>query len=590
MGDVSTTFSMKHPAGARGIDEGPELVGTADLRAGSVEVTAPSSSRSTIAADGSAVWVCGNLFGSHSSPDDLLARFAHGGVDTLGSLEGLAVIVVWDGANRALHLVRHPGGAKMIYYRVDGDVVSFATRMIDLVRAGDRINWDAAAQFLRSGAILGALTMVNEIQRVPSHEAVFIAAGSRETRLVWTPRLGPRNQSPSTPERVEAIDELVTDAITPWLSSAAGDPAILMSGGIDSVGLAAAMLRIEPDLPLTAYTLRFEGPVGEIDEFDEAGAVATALGIRHEPIDFTPEFLVDHLDWMVTAYGGPIGYAIHTSRLSPIVEGGHSWVFAGTGPDAYYPENSQNRWESTSKVIPDRFHGSIARIAKSLGDLKGARGARKAFEIKSTPVAERLAVTVGPATYPEQLAQLGLSTEQVDRAVNFAADHFRPRLERLGTDDRTIQFAYGWSYGIFSDQGAGWMAKWTSAYQLGVAMPLHDPAIAEYLMRMSRLMTDRGEFRELALKSLPRSLAYNRKIGQSVPLALWLRGPLRELARERLLDTQNLDGFIDRQGVEELLAEHMTGAANHQWLIWKLITLSAWLGVFEQRSRSLLSH
>ena len=69
---------------------------------------------------------------------------------------------------------------------------------------------------------------------------------------------------------------------------------------------------------------------------------------------------------------------------------------------------------------------------------------------------------------------------------------------------------------------------------------------------------------------------YAREFG--VPLAAWLRGPLREWA-EALLEESRLkrEGFFDPQPVRERWAEHLSGRRDCQNSIWNILMFQAWL-------------
>jgi len=74
---------------------------------------------------------------------------------------------------------------------------------------------------------------------------------------------------------------------------------------------------------------------------------------------------------------------------------------------------------------------------------------------------------------------------------------------------------------------------------------------------------------------LPRALVQRPKMGFSMPLARWLRGPLRDWA-EDLLEAHHLgDTLIDIAAVRQLWSEHINGRdrANE---IWTILMLEAW--------------
>jgi asparagine synthase (glutamine-hydrolysing) len=75
---------------------------------------------------------------------------------------------------------------------------------------------------------------------------------------------------------------------------------------------------------------------------------------------------------------------------------------------------------------------------------------------------------------------------------------------------------------------------------------------------------------------LPDSILDRPKQGFSVPMADWLRGELRDYAREVLLDPASLSRQRFRpEAVEQLLDAHQ-GGAEHAQRIWALTMLELW--------------
>jgi len=67
------------------------------------------------------------------------------------------------------------------------------------------------------------------------------------------------------------------------------------------------------------------------------------------------------------------------------------------------------------------------------------------------------------------------------------------------------------------------------------------------------------------------------KRGFSVPMAQWLRGPLRGRMEEVLLGRRELRGLtFKRGGLERLMADHISGRHDHARGLWLLFSLALW--------------
>jgi asparagine synthase (glutamine-hydrolysing) len=84
---------------------------------------------------------------------------------------------------------------------------------------------------------------------------------------------------------------------------------MFLSGGIDSTSLLTLMARLNSQ-PVLAYTAGFDAP-GAADEREHAGAVARALGARHETIEINERMVWQHLPEIVACMDDPaMDYAI----------------------------------------------------------------------------------------------------------------------------------------------------------------------------------------------------------------------------------------------------------------------------------------
>ena len=93
-----------------------------------------------------------------------------------------------------------------------------------------------------------------------------------------------------------------------------------------------------------------------------------------------------------------------------------------------------------------------------------------------------------------------------------------------------------------------------------------------------------------ALQYLPGSVVYRRKRGLSVPLASWLREPLRDWAASRLSSSALSNVGIDQRAAMTLLAEHRAKSSDHSRVLWTLIVLSEWLEWAQRAQRAEPAH
>src|SRR5207245_946008 len=124
--------------------------------------------------------------------------------------------------------------------------------------------------------------------------------------------------------------------------------------------------------------------------------------------------------------------------------------------------------------------------------------------------------------------------------------------------------------------------RMSMAHSIEDRVPLLDHRIAE----LSAQIPGRFKIRGLTLKwiprrsaegVLPRSILQHRKVGFLVPLAEWLRGPLRGYLEEILLGERAASrGLFRPEAVRRLVRDHVMGTRDHAWKLWSLLNVELW--------------
>ena len=71
-----------------------------------------------------------------------------------------------------------------------------------------------------------------------------------------------------------------------------------------------------------------------------------------------------------------------------------------------------------------------------------------------------------------------------------------------------------------------------------------------------------------------------------MPLDLWFRGHLREMARDLLLAPSSfVASTLDREAVRELIDTHESGRRDESIRIWTLLSLEIWHDVYFRGGR-----
>ncbi len=124
--------------------------------------------------------------------------------------------------------------------------------------------------------------------------------------------------------------------------------------------------------------------------------------------------------------------------------------------------------------------------------------------------------------------------------------------------------------------------KMTMATGLELRVPFLDHRLVEYAAALpdtSKLNGKSGKtiLRQTMREILPNAILDRPKKGFPVPIASWLRGPLREFARDNLLALGSAcSNFLDCEQVIQLLHEHQHKGLDRSQEIWTLLVFEHW--------------
>ncbi|MBW7857901.1 MAG: asparagine synthase, partial [Leptonema sp. (in: Bacteria)] len=121
------------------------------------------------------------------------------------------------------------------------------------------------------------------------------------------------------------------------------------------------------------------------------------------------------------------------------------------------------------------------------------------------------------------------------------------------------------------------------ANSLETRVPMLDHRVVELAWRFPLNLKIRdgvGKWilRQLLYRYVPKNLIERPKKGFSIPLAHWLRGPLRDWAESLISEDRLLtENFLNAQIVRKTWNEHISGKRDHANRLWNVLMFQAWL-------------
>lgn len=524
-----------------------------------------------------------DLTGSGDTPTlpHLYEQYGDGFVERL---DGMFALAVWDAARRRLLLARDRFGKKpLLWTQWPDGTVAFASELKALLSfpgVERRVDLERLDAYLALGYVPGDRTALHGINRLPPGCTLTIENGRATVSRYWQLRARPHQRRDE--EWIAAVREGVLSAVRKRLVADVPLGALL-SGGIDSSVVVAAMAQ-ESSEPVRTFSVGF--PEARYDERPYARAVAERFGTVHEELLVEPDAAA-LLPRLADAYDEPFG---DSSALPTFLVCEHARRFVtvalvGDGGDEVFGGYERYRAHALAGRLDHMPAGVASSIAKGLRLLRTAR-----TEPRSVPFrAARFLDTAGldPAERYGQLMQtfpLGLrrslwtaeASVRIGPPATAGALLGPPREHGItGLQLKDVE--------TYLPDDLLYKADIASmANSLELRAPLLDHELAELALGLPDHLRLEGSTGKVALRrafadDLPAEILGRGKAGFGVPVARWFRTDLRDLAGDVLLGpTARGRGQFRPEVVEQILAEHTKGAADHGARIWTLIMLELW--------------
>jgi asparagine synthase (glutamine-hydrolysing) len=504
----------------------------------------------------------GRPFRTQSDSEVILRAYEEWREGCVHELDGMFAFAIWDAKERSLFAARDRLGKKPFAYRRDGARFAFASEIHAL--GGRDVDPFALEPYLAYGYVPAPLSMVKGVEKLPAATWLRFADGRVTRDRYWSP-------APSLPSIREPIERAVERRLVADVPVGA-----FLSGGIDSsiiVGLMSRHRRVQ------TFTVGFDDP--EFDEREPARAVAERFGTDHH------EFVVKVdamgvLPELVRHFGEPFGdpSAVPTYYVARETRRHVKVALSGDGGDECF--GGYRRHLAVRKLKTLKPVGWAVKMLASLYRPKkyGARARRVLAKIDA-PLAElyRDLVTVFPDDLRKRLTR-------TDRDVSSYVEAFFT--ERA--DDPVAAAGYTDLMLYLPDDLLVKTDIASMASGLEVRCPFLDPEVVNAAFAIPGSEKIRGNRTKAALREafrdlLPPSIARREKQGFGVPVDRWLRGPMREMLRDHLLDrTARERNVFEPAVVEELVREHEAGA-DHGQRLWLLLIFEVWA---RQQAQSLI--
>lgn len=533
----------------------------------------------------------------HSDTEIILEAFARRGVDaTLADMNGMFAIALWDRREQTLYLIRDHLGIKPLYVLEDENRLAFASELksfATLDRWAPQIDMASVTSFFRFGCVPAPFSIFKDIRKLMPGEIMMLARGKRPvTRRYWSiaavAESGARNPLDlSDAEAVRRFDELLSDAVSQQMTSDVPIGAFL-SGGIDSSTVTACMVRAGRG-PVRTFSIG--SPDLNFDESIQAAAIAKHLGTEHTELTVIARDALNTIESLPVMYDEPFADSsqIPTFLISKLTRQYVTVALSGDGGDEIlggYNRHvfSDGLWKHLS-TVPVQLRVVIACLLRVVPD--------QAYMLLQNLIpAQRR-----PAHVLEKLHKLAyvMPVDSRDLYMRLISLCFEPS-RITGVAEQTVDLAPDAERRLGSLLGATQLRdtmlylpddilqkvdRASMAVSLEVRPPLLDYRIVEFCWGLpNRFKIRNGEskwlLRRVLEKYVPRRMFDRPKMGFSIPIADWLRGPLREWSADLLAQAKFGGGLLNADEAARLHRNFLAGQGVSGHAIWTMLMFESW--------------
>ena len=533
-----------------------------------------------------------------SDTETLLEAYRAWGVDCLSRLNGMFAFAIWDRIEQTLFVARDRIGVKPLYYFHRDGRFGFGSRPggLGMIQGdgGLEINAEALRVYLELGYVPAPLSFRADMKKLlPGHYLLVNARGLRKIRywdyryLQVDPAMGARPEA----DLVDELDALIRDAVRVRLMADVPLGAFL-SGGVDSALVVAGMKSAGVAHPQT-FTIAFKERA--FDESGDAAMAARHLGVDHVHETLDVDSLLELLPTYIEQYDEPFAdsSAFPTMAVSRLARRHVTVALSGDGADELFGGYPYYGLAARLGRLVSLHPAAKRRIATLISSLPGHRVKLLAGAVQSrnSVALFHFLRSVGK-DYPT------LVTEDVISGTADSLSWFEQRATSFAMDLPAAETGMRLDLGLtLPDLFLQKVDVATMAFSLEARCPMTDYRLVEWAMRLPANYKNRGGETKYLLKKvlsryLPRECVYRPKRGFSVPLAQWLRGPLRNWARELIHDDSLMSRLpLDKERVRAVLDQQLSGERESHPLLWSVLMLLCYVQVHgAQRSLPAISY
>ncbi|MEO8938709.1 MAG: asparagine synthase (glutamine-hydrolyzing) [Burkholderiaceae bacterium] len=520
---------------------------------------------------------------------------------TLVACVGMFAIAVWDREERRLTLARDRIGEKPLFFGRFRGTWLFGSEMKALMahpHFTKQIDREAFATYMSLGYVPAPSSIFAGVRKVMPGTMVTIAAqgSERQENVYWSAiavAAGPRRAFADDKEAIDTLEGLLSNAVSQQM--VADRPVgALLSGGVDSSTI-VALMNTHRSAAIRTFSIGFQQ--SSFNEALFAARVAAHFQTEHTELYVDANDVRDTIPLLPQIYDEPFAdiSQIPTFLVSRLASSHVTVALTGDGGDELfggYPRYSMaaRLWPAMNQV-PRAWRPAIAGLLRQTPDAldrafswafphdeeSGVRGLRPAQKLNKLGRAIRSDDI--DALYWQLLApwaEPGLISHPLQGSA------FPPALAAAPRASIEEDFMLRDLVGYLPDDILAKIDRASMAVSLESRAPLLDHHVVEFALQLPldlkfRKGVGKWLLREVLYRHIPKELVDRPKMGFGIPIASWLRGPLKPWAHDLIASSRgDMAQMLDLRAMARMLDRHGSGVGDWHQPLWTGLMFLNW--------------
>jgi asparagine synthase (glutamine-hydrolysing) len=528
----------------------------------------------------------------HSDTESLLSAIdAWGPQRAFAQSVGMFAAAVLDCKTGTLTLVRDRMGEKPLYYGWCNGAFLFASELKALrtfPEFSPPIDSDALGLYLAYSYVPAPWSIYQGIRKLEPGSLLTLRVSdsakpdalSRTTYWSLAEIMRSEKFSGSEEEAADEVERRLSRAIA--LQKVSDVPlGCFLSGGIDS-STVTALMQAQSNAPVRTFSVGFEE-----DAFNEApyaAAVARHLGTDHTELMVSAADALEVIPRVPDVWDEPFSDSsqLPTMLIAALARSKVTVSLSGDGGDELfggYPRYALS--EALERVPAKRFVAALLRVVPLavLAKIGSLVPATKISEPRLRSLERLLTSDTRLNRYGLMLAQISQPDELV-RTASVSPTSLNAFEAPAASDDLSAISAFD-AVTYLPDDILVKLDRAAMSVSLETRLPLLDHRVVEFAFQLPASHKRRNgktkwPLRRILQRYVPTALTERPKQGFSVPLADWLRGPLRSWGDDLLTSEKLTHSGLEPKPVMRLWRQHQSGMPHLQNVLWAILMYQAW--------------